>query len=234
MIGKEETIHISWAHHGSVDAYFAYSLLDIVKMFPTHVSSYNGVQGLGLLSKSRNQMVTHFLDNTEDDWLLMVDSDEYITIDAFAKIVNTADAHEYPFVCGLYFAANWKTPEELEPVPLIFTLTEEDGVQPYFDYPRDQIVDIYAAGTGCMFIHRSVLEDMRDKYWEEFGRSWAWFQDGPIGEGKWLSEDLAFCDRVNSAGIRIVAHTGAIIPHRKTMWLMESHYDTWLRSQDIK
>jgi hypothetical protein len=31
MIGKEETVHISWAHHGNVDAYFAYSLLDIVK-----------------------------------------------------------------------------------------------------------------------------------------------------------------------------------------------------------
>lgn len=233
MIGKEETVHLGWVHPGTVDAYFMTSLLDIVKMFPSYVGSHNAVQGLGLLSKSRNQVVSHFLDNTEDDWLFMVDSDEYITIDAFAKLVNSADKDEVPFIAGLYFAANWKTPTELEPVPLIFKLTDFNGVQPYLDYPKDSVVDIYAAGTGCLLIHRRVFETMRDKFADQWGYNWAWFQDGPIGDDKWLSEDLSFCDRVQAAGFKLKAHTGAVVPHHKQMWLMESHFDDWLKTQDL-
>lgn len=233
MIANDETVHIAWCHHGTVDNYFAVSLMDIIKMFPTHINTWNSIQGLGLLSKSRNQIVQHFLDNTEDDWLFMVDSDEYITIDAFAKIVNLAEKEEYPFVTGLYFAANWKTPTDLEPVPLIFELTKDNGVQPFFSYPKDQPIKVYAAGTGCMFIHRSVLEKMREMYADQWGSNWAWFQDGPIGDDKWLSEDLSFCDRVNNAGFEITAHTGALIPHHKQMWLMESHYENWLNSKDL-
>lgn len=233
MIGNEETVHISWCHHGQIDNYFAVSIMDIIKMFPTHINSYNSIQGLGLLSKSRNMAVKHFLDETEDDWMFMVDSDEYITIDAFAKIVNTADKDEFPFVSGLYFAANWTSPTDLEPIPLIFELTKENGVQPFFAYPKDEVVEIFAAGTGCLFIHRSVLEKMREKFSESHGDNWAWFMDGPIGDGKWLSEDLTFCDRAQATGIKMVAHTGAVVPHRKTMWLMESHYENWLSDQDL-
>lgn len=233
MLGKDETVHITWCHHGNIDNYFAVSIMDLIKMFPTHIGSWNSVQGLGLLSKSRNIGVKHFLDETDDDWLFMVDSDEYITIDAFAKLVNLADAEETPFVSGLYFAANWKTPTELEPVPLIFKLTEDNGVQPFLDYPKDKAVEVYAAGTGCLLIHRSVLEKMREDFGEQWGYNWAWFQDGPIGDDKWLSEDLSFCDRVNNAGFKIVAHTGAVIPHRKQMWVMESHYEDWLKAHEL-
>lgn len=232
MIGKDETVHISWCHHGQVDNYFASSIMDIMKFFPTYMGSHNSVQGVGLLSRSRNLMVKHFLDNTEEDWMLMVDSDQYITIDAFAKLVNTADKDEFPFVSGLYFAANWKTPVELEPVPLIFKVAD-DGVQPMLDYPKDSVVDVYAAGTGCLLIHRSVFEKMREQFGETYGNDWAWFLDGPIGDDKWLSEDLAFCDRVNQAGIKIVAHTGAVTPHHKQMWLMEDHFDAWIKAQEL-
>ena len=54
------------------------------------------------------------------------------------------------------------------------------------------------------------------------------------GNGKWLSEDLLFCDRVQRAGIKIHAHTGAVMPHHKSMWVVESHYDDWLKKQDIR
>lgn len=227
-----ETICITWCHHGEVDAYFAHSIMDIIKQYPTRVGSFHSVQGLGLLAKSRNMQVKHFLEETTDDWLFIVDADEYINVDGFEKLVNSADRDEYPFVCGLYFSGTVPEPGTLEPVPLIFVKHDLPiGVQPFFDYPKNSLVEIYAAGTGAMLIHRSVLEEVRKGYSKHFGKDWAWFQDGPIGDNKWLSEDLTFCERVQSLNIRMVAHTGAVFGHHKPFWVMESNYDTWLAEQ---
>lgn len=226
---SKETVHIAYPHSGEVDAFFAHGMMQLCKTYPNQIGSFNNVLGLGLLSKSRNIIVQTFLDNTTDDWLLMIDSDEYLSPENFQKLIDTADKDQLPFVCGLYFAANHPTPSELQPVPLIFVMTEE-GVQPYFDYPRDTVVEIYAAGTGCMLIHRSVLEKMRKRY-SEYGPDWCWFQDGPLYPNRWLSEDLTFCDRVQNLGIKMVAHTGVVLPHHKTMWVMESHYLAWKASQ---
>lgn len=221
---KNETIHITWCHAGEVDAFFAHSIMTIIQKMPNRIGSFNNILGLGLLSKSRNMAIKHFLDNTTDDWVFLVDADEYIGIPEFKLLIDAADADERPFMCGLYFAANFTKPDLLQAIPLIFELTEENGVQPYFDYPRNEIVEIYAAGTGAMLIHRSVLEYMREYGKEVYGKDWAWFQDGPLEENRWLSEDLTFCGRVQHLGIPMYAHTGAIFPHHKKFWLMESHF----------
>lgn len=220
---KDETIHITWCHSGEVDALFAHSMMTIIQKMPERIGSFNNIQGLGLLSKSRNIAIKHFLDNTEDDWVFLVDADEYIGLPEFKTLIDAAERDERPFMSGLYFAANFTTPELLQAIPLIFIMTD-NGVQPYFDYPRNEIVEIYAAGTGAMLIHRSVLEYMREYGAETFGEDWCWFQDGPLEGNKWLSEDLTFCGRLQHLGIPMYAHTGAIFPHHKRFWLMESHF----------
>lgn len=221
---KNETVHISYPHGGEVDAMFAHGMMVLLREKGERIGSFNNVLGLGLLAKSRNIIVKHFLEQTTDDWILMIDSDEFLSSDNFQKLVDTADKDERPFVSGLYFAAWQPTPDKVTPMPLIFVVDPENGVQPYFQYPRNTVVDIYAAGTGCMLIHRSVLEQMREVYGDDYGRDWCWFQDGPIEDNKWLSEDLMFCLRLQSMGVRMVAHTGAVLPHHKLTWLMESHY----------
>ena len=227
-----ETVCISWCHHGEVDAFFAHSIMNLIKQNPKRVNNFHSIQGLGLLAKSRNIQVKTFLEETTDDWLFIVDADEYITQDGFDKLVNSADKDEYPFVSGLYFTGTVPEPGKLEPVPLIFVKHDLPmGIQPFYDYPKNSLVEIYAAGTGAMMIHRSVLEEIRKGYSKHFGEDWAWFQDGPIGENKWLSEDLTFCERVQSLGIRMVAHTGAVFGHHKRIWVVESHYDEWLAEQ---
>jgi glycosyltransferase involved in cell wall biosynthesis len=207
-------------------------MMVLIKSNPERINNFHSVQGLGLLAKSRNIQVKNFLDNTTDDWLFIVDADEYISEDGFEKLVNSADKDVYPFVSGLYFAGNVTEPGKLEPTPLIFVNHGgELGVQPFYDYPKNSLVEIYAAGTGAMMIHRSVLEEVRKGYSKHFGEDWAWFQDGPIGDNKWLSEDLTFCERVQSLKIPMVAHTGAIFAHHKRIWVVESNYDEWLAKQ---
>jgi hypothetical protein len=229
-----ETVCVTWCHHGQVDAYFAHSMMDLLRQEPERIKNFNSVQGLGLLAKSRNIQVQHFLNNTDDDWLFIVDSDEYVTQDAFNKLVDAADKDLYPVVSGLCFAATFPDPDTLQPVPAIFRFDEKVGLVPFFEYPKNSLVEIHSAGTGCLMIHRSVLEHMQKAFEKFTGPDWAWFQDGPIQDGdriSWISEDLMFSKKLNELGYRLVAHTGAVFPHHKEMWLLESHYETWFAKE---
>jgi hypothetical protein len=226
----KDTVAIGWCHAGQVDTEFALSLIEIVRQKGKKINAYYCVEGLGLLSKSRNIMVRHFLDNTDADWLLMLDSDERISVPTFDLLCATADSVERPVVAGLYFAALWEGPS-LRPVPLIFTADAEKGLQPWDNYPQNEVVEVAAAGTGCLLMHRSALQKVRDAH-DENNKDWCWFQDGPIGGNKWLSEDLTFCSKLSQVGIQMHAHTGAILQHHKPMWIDEAHYLGWAQHNE--
>jgi len=226
----KDTVAIGWCHAGEVDTEFALSMMQIVRDNPKRVGTFFCVEGLGLLAKSRNIMVAHFLDKTKDDWLLMLDSDERLSSDAFSLWCATADQIERPVVAGLYFAALWEGPS-LRPVPLIFKLDEQGGLQPWDNYPENEVIQIYAAGTGALLMHRSALQKLRDSV-DEGLKDWCWFQDGPIGDNKWLSEDLMFCSKLTNAGIPMHAHTGVVLQHHKPMWLDVPHYRAWAENNE--
>jgi hypothetical protein len=226
----KDTVAIGWCHTHTVDTEFALSIMQIIREKDKRVGSFFCVEGTGLLAKSRNIMVKHFLDNTEDDWLLMLDCDERISVPTFDLLCATADSTERPIVAGLYFAALWDGPN-LRPVPLIFTNTETNGLQPWDNYPQNEVVEIAAAGTGALLMHRSALQKLREIAGPEL-HDWAWFQDGPIGGNKWLSEDLMFCSKLGAAGIKMHAHTGAVLQHHKLLWLDEVHYTSWAANND--
>jgi hypothetical protein len=142
----------------------------------------------------------------------------------------TADQAERPVVAGLYFAALWEGPS-LRPVPLIFKLDEQGGLQPWDNYPEDEVIQVFAAGTGALLMHRSALQKLRDIA-DEGLKDWCWFQDGPIGDNKWLSEDLMFCSKLTNAGIPMHAHTGVVLQHHKPMWLDVPHYRAWAQNNE--
>jgi len=223
----KETVAIGWAHNGNVDTEFALSIMEIIRQKGMKVGSYYCVEGTGLLAKSRNIMVRHFLDNTTDDWLLMLDSDERISVPTFDLLCATADAIERPVVAGLYFAALWDGPN-LRPVPLIFEQDENDAILPIDNYPKDTVISVTAAGTGCLLLHRKAMQKIRDAH-DENNQDWCWFQDGPIGNNRWLSEDLSFCSKLKQYDIPMVANTGAILQHHKSIWVDSVHHDAWLQ-----
>jgi hypothetical protein len=226
----KDTVAIGWCHAGQVDTEFALSIIEIVRQKGKKINAFYCVEGLGLLAKSRNIMIKHFLENTDADWLLMLDADERISVPAFDLLCATADSVERPIVAGLYFAALWNGPS-LRPVPLIFKADQELGLQPWDSYPPNEVVEIAAAGTGCLLMHRSALKKIQDSS-DEGIKDWCWFQDGPIGGNKWLSEDLTFCSKLSQAGIPIHAHTGAILQHHKQIWVDEPHFKAWLEHNE--
>jgi hypothetical protein len=219
MIKDSESVHIAWPHHGNVDNYFAVSLLDIVRQFPSVVHSYNSMQGLGLLAKSRNLIAKHFLDETDADWLFMVDSDQFIPIPAFARLLKAADSSlsPVPVYSGVYYAQMSST--SLNAVPLVFKRSKK-GLFPLGTLPEsDNLIDVDAVGAGALLIHRSTLVLFRERFGEIYGPDWVWFRDGPQGGNTWISEDLYFCERLRDLKIPLKAHLGAVFPHHKTIWL---------------
>lgn len=216
---------------GTVNAAWAYNMIQLVQVRDDRLGPFVRIKGSGLLSKLRNRVVAGFLDNTKSDWLLMIDTDEQLSVQTFDKLIQAAHDKERPVVSGLVFAA-FDAHKNLypKPVPAIFAESEA-GFLPLYKYDKDSIFEIEACGTGCLLIHRSVLEKMREAADPNQGDNWCWFWDGPIN-GEWISEDLLFSRRIRQLGFPIHVHTGAILPHQKSYWLSEEHHVDWQNNQE--
>lgn len=225
---RNEKVDIGFCHSGTVDTEFCLSVAQVIKKCPETAGNFFGVESLGLLTKGRNILVNTFLTRSDSEWLLILDSDEKISVETFNLLCDTADSQDRPVVSGLYFAA-LVDEDSFRPVPLIYKEDENGAISNWENYPKNQVVDIYAAGTGCLLVHRSIFEKMRDESPED-NKLWCWFEDGFIGNQQWLSEDLWFCHKLNEMGIKLVAHTGAVVQHNKSILIDESHYDSWLNS----
>ncbi len=127
---------------GSVNAAWAYTMIQLTQARSSRLGPFIRIEGSGLLSKLRNRVVATFLDNTKSDWLLMIDTDEQLSVQAFDKLIETAHDKDRPVVAGLYFAA-WDANENLYPVPvpLIFNDTNK-GFAPINDYKRNAVFEI--------------------------------------------------------------------------------------------
>lgn len=211
---------------GTVNGAFAYRLIQLAQARSARLGPFVRVKGSGLLSKQRNRVVKQFLDGTKSDWLLLIDSDEQLTLEAFDKLLETAHDKERPVVAGLVFAGfGIEGAPYPKPVPAIFQDAPE-GFLPLYNYDKNSVFEIDAAGTGCLLIHRSVLEKMRETADKNQGSDWCWFWDGPV-DGNWIGEDLLFCRRIRALGFPIYVNTGAVLPHQKSYWLDERHHQLW-------
>lgn len=219
-----DRVTVGWIDPGQVDGAFMTSMLELFRARSEKIDGIVRIEG-GLLSRQRNEVVKTFLDHTTSEWLLMIDSDEQMPILAFDKLVAAAHRELRPVVAGLYFGT-WPRGELFPtPVPHLYNRADDGvGVIPIFDYPADRIIEIDAAGTGCILVHRDILEEFRANADAHEGDAWCWFRDLPLG-GQWLGEDLYFCRRIRQLGHRIHAHTGAILKHRRRYWLDDTQFE---------
>jgi len=210
-------------NNGTIDALLAIDLIHIAKERNGHFDHMVQVGNIGLTTRSRNVVVKTFLEQTDAEWLLMIDSDERLSLEAWHKLLDSAHDKDRPIVSGLVFAAFFDGADELRPVPTIYKMDMEKGLQPIDAYPIDELIEVDAVGTGCILIHRKVLLDMQVNATAHQGKDWAWFVEGAI-DGTYFGEDLLFSKRLKSMGYKIFAHTGAILPHHKQFWLDERHH----------
>ena len=210
-------------NNGTIDALLAMDLIHVAREKGGHFDHLVQVGNVGLTTRSRNVVVKTFLETTDADWLLMIDSDERLSLDAWHKLIDAAHDKDRPIVSGLVFAAFFDNEDGLRPVPTIYKMDMEKGLQPIDAYPIDELIEVDAVGTGCILIHRKVLLDMQANATAHQGKDWAWFVEGAI-DGTYFGEDLLFSKRLKSMGYKIFAHTGAILPHHKQFWLDDRHH----------
>ena len=226
-MNEKDKVTIGICSPGVVSTNFMTSILDIARS-QKQLGQFISLQGSGVISRLRNQVAATFLDATKDDWLLMIDTDEMLSKDNFAKLLQSADAKLRPIVSGVVFGA-WETGEIYpEPVPCIFKTNDTGGLFPVHDYEKDRLIEIDAAGTGCLLVHRKVLERFREDANEHQGKMWGFFQDMPLN-GEWIGEDILFSLRAKSFGYRLFAHTGVLLPHERKYWLKDVHHEDFKR-----
>ena len=210
-------------NNGTINSLLAMDLIHIAREKNGHFDHMVQVGNIGLTTRSRNVVVKTFLETTDADWLLMIDSDERLSLDTWHKLVDSAHEKDRPIVSGLVFAAFFDGDDGLRPVPTIYRMDPEKGLEAIDGYPIDELIEVDATGTGCLLIHRSVLLDMQKQATPNQGKDWAWFVEGAI-DGTYFGEDLLFSKRLKSMGYKIFAHTGAILPHHKQFWLDDRHH----------
>jgi hypothetical protein len=166
----------------------------------------------GGITRGRNVAVAKFL-TQGDEWLLFVDSDMSFTVKDFDAIVAAADAKERPVVGGLCFGQEGMAGPFSAIFPTIFDLHDAGGYMPRWDYEKDAVLKCDATGAAFLLVHRSVFLKIRELHDDG---DFSWFHEYVHPEAKlWVSEDVAFCERVREAGFPIHVATSAKILHHK-------------------
>jgi hypothetical protein len=198
------------------------------------------VCGTGGIAAGRNEAVASFLDDTDAEWLWMVDTDMGFSADAVDRLVDAADEHQRPVVGGLCFALQ----ADEEPaehygrknliIPTLYEWAEQNGEQgfsPALGYEPDSLTRVTATGAAFLLIHRRVLRKMRDKHGD------AWFEPvrhptaGPGGTPRTFSEDLSFCFRLAGMSEPLFVHTGITTTHHKGGLYLDE--DAFARQQAV-
>lgn len=162
--------------------------------------------------ETRNDVGQFLLSDPEQmDWqaVIMVDDDivppwnmlglvDYLEVLGDFGIVGAAYPVFQPKICPL-------------PMPAAYTYLPEQETWRYVNdsWLQSEIVECDAVGFGCVAIHRRVFETLK----------WPWFEPeyGPLGA---ISDDLAFCRRARSAGIKVACDFSRVCEHHSTVQLL--------------
>lgn len=192
-----------------------------------------GVVGTMGVASGRNKIVRDFLDNTDGEWLFMVDTDMGFADDTVDRLVQAADPVSAPVVGALCFAIKRQArgpfyAERFRIAPTLYTwheLADEVGFRPMLDYPRDQLVLTSGTGAACLLMHRDALAKVRAQFGD------AWFEPithptGDKGRPRGFSEDLSFCIRLQAVDLPVHVDTSVKTCHEKGgIFLDEETFD---------
>lgn len=231
-------VTVGYLHPGHLAACFAESLTDILffdasQEHPRIISHDHGKMakecGAAGIHSGRNQIAKVVLDESESEWLFMVDSDMGFAHDTVERLVAAADPVARPVIGGLAFAHKTDGKSSFygtryRCTPTVYDFVEDDdkiGFIPRMKYERDMLTQCSATGGACVLIHRSALEAIRAK----FGDVWFTPITHPKGPTE-FSEDLSFFVRLAAVDMPLHVHTGVKTCHDKGgVFYDEAFYD---------
>lgn len=229
------TVAVGFLDPGHWSHCFGQSLIDLYlvdsfgskRMVPHGKQLRDNAQAGGIV-EGRNSIAEKFLDDTDCEWLFMVDSDMGFGPDTVDRLIAAADPVQRPVVGGLCFSLRRDTPGEFYGqkyvvVPTCYEYVDTDaevGFRSIVDYPRDAMLQVGGTGAACLLIHRSALTAIRARFGDH------WFDHVTHPSGTTFSEDLSFCVRLAACDLPLWVHTGVRTTHDKHgVFLDEDEYD---------
>ena len=227
---EQETVAVAWCDSGDVDGKFAQGLVDVLLKSGIKFETSLRSQG-NQIGRQRETILKYWYENNLSDWLLWVDSDVVISPETFKLLWDNKDAKERPVMTGVYFTTD--TPEEplMIPAPTIFKFAEDGdvvGIKRIHPLPKNELIQVDAAGMGFVLMHRSVV----DKVLEKMPNA-TFFTE--VGVHKtFMGEDIFFFALISQAGIPVWCHTSAVVPHMKRFSFDVHYYNAFFGGVEKK
>lgn len=149
------------------------------------------------LDAGRNAIVRWFLEETDCDRLLCLDSD----ISFAPSMVNLLEGDGLDCVAGVYYNLYDGVVK-----PVAKLLPDNDVTA------DDPLIEVEAVGAGFLMVSRELLEKMATEY--EPPMAWFW---EPIQDGLHVGEDFGFCQRVRMLGEKVWVDLRVQLGHHKTI-----------------
>jgi len=202
------SVTVGWLDDGECQGAFAESVLGLVTVgvmngLVKHWIRYESGPSLGY---GRNEFTEQFLKTTNDEWVLMIDSDMIFKADLLEKLLAIADPDTRPVVGPVCYAMNGK----VGVFPAVFSLVE-NRFKYMLNIPENELFQVDAAGAACWLIHRSVFRriELACERKGVPGRWWDLLFLGPQPCG----EDMSFSMRCRAADVPLYVHSGIEIGH---------------------
>lgn len=203
----------AWIHGEDVRAAFMSSVIaSFTSPNAGLVGSFFDYPSGPVLSIARNTCAESFLKSGQE-WLWFVDSDTVFGPDTLPRLLKLADPAERPVLAAAVPILGRSMRSEAGELPDMFwsafMAAPDGGLDPVSVHePLGECVRVDAVGTGCVLIHRSVLEAVGP---------------GPFNEesdgSAVIGEDLAFCRRCDKLGIPMHLAARVRVGHAKVVTL---------------
>lgn len=164
------------------------------------------------ISSNRNKIVKRFL-QTDNDYLMMCDNDVVPLFNPAEFVFADKDIIGFPAKVRqgdrqLNWVAYIRRQDRHEYAPVDFTKVDQEI----------ELLSVDVVGTGCILIHRIVLENIKAPFHIHFD------EDGILTMGT----DFAFCERAKDAGFEIFTTPRRVCEHFKELGMldMQSYSDS--------
>jgi hypothetical protein len=232
MIGKNDTVALGWCDNGTTDGKFTEGLTTAILAGPQNgmiINTSLRVQG-NQIGRQRQVLFDHWADKIKTDWLLWVDSDIVLNLDAMKLLWQTADKINRPVVSGVYFISKENEGTLMRPFPVLFDNVNEFQIKYHHPLPENQVLKVDCAGFGFVLMHKSIVPKMREAH---PGKG-MFMETGDGQDDHFIGEDIIFFRRMEKAGIPLHAHTGALVKHIKRFSLDYDYYALYWANEHLK
>lgn len=185
------------------------------------------------ITNARNEIVASWLRNSDADWLFFFDTDMIADgvdgrtgSDLIERLVRAAHPVDRPIVGALCFS--WQRGNVA--APTMYVIRADNKVGRMLDYPRDQLVEVDATGTGCVLVHRSVFEKVLAS--GKGPAAYPWFQETALGDLP-LGEDVTFMLRARACGFPVFVDTSIKVGHEKKIIVDENVFAAQQACQQV-